>query len=276
MAPRTSTATLASGLTLSYAEQGDGSPTGGQPPLVLVPGPTDSWRSYEPTLVRLPASVRAIAVSQRGHGDSDKPATGYRVEDFAADLVPFLDAIGVDQAVLVGHSGSCPVVRRVAADRPDRVAGLVLEASPTTLREDAGLEQFVSSVVAGLRDPIDPDVARALVLDTSSEALDAALLDVLVGELLKVPARVWQQTFARLREYDDTAELSRISAPTLLIWGDADGLVGRPMQDLLTARLPDASLLVYPGVGHTPRWEDPARFAADVAAFVERLTRTRA
>jgi non-heme chloroperoxidase len=158
-----STVTLGSGLTLSYADQGDRS----DPPLVLLPGPTDSWWSYQPVLDRMPLSIRTIAVSQRGHGDSDKPATGYRVEDFAADVVRLLDALCVERAVLAGHSGSCLVARRVAIDAPERVAGLVLEASPTTLPHHAGLEEFVESIVLGLEDPIDPDFARSFVTDTS-------------------------------------------------------------------------------------------------------------
>jgi non-heme chloroperoxidase len=66
------------------------------------------------------------------------------------------------------------------------------------------------------------------------------------------------------------AELERISAPTLLVWGDADTLVTRDMQDVLTEHIRHPELVVYPGVGHTPRWEDATRFARDVAAFVER------
>ncbi len=128
-----STITIETGLTLCYADQGD--PAG--PVLVLLPGPTDSWRSYEAVLERLPPSIRTIAVSQRGHGESDKPVTGYRAEDFADDVVPLLDALRAERAVLVAHSGSCLVARRVAVDQPGRVAGLVLEASPTTLRGDA-------------------------------------------------------------------------------------------------------------------------------------------
>src|SRR5215210_2283304 len=144
--------TLASGLTLSYAERGDAS----EPAVLLLPGPTDSWRSYEPVLDLLPEEIRAISVSQRGHGESDKPATGYGVEDFAADVVPLLDAFGIERAVLAGHSGSCLVARRVALDHPDRVAGLILEASPSTLKGDPGLHEFVDTVVSNLDDPIDP------------------------------------------------------------------------------------------------------------------------
>jgi pimeloyl-ACP methyl ester carboxylesterase len=265
-----STVTLASGLTLSCAQQGDVS----GPAVVLLPGPTDSWRSYRPVIDRLPREIHAISVSQRGHGDSDKPESGYRVEDLAADVVQLLDACGVERAVLAGHSGSCFVARRVALDHPDRVPALILEASPTTLREDPRLAGFVDSVVSRLEDPITPDFARSFIADTSSPSIQPDLVDLLVDELIKVPARAWQGVFSGLRQYDDLAELARIEAPTLMIWGDADALVSRDMQDHLARSIPDADLLVYHGVGHTPRWEDPARFSGDLVAFVRRVART--
>ncbi len=260
---------LASGLTLSYADEGDSS----GPAVLMLPGPTDSWRSYQPVLDRLPHGIRAIAVSQRGHGESNKPETGYRVEDFAVDVVPLLDALDVERAVLAGHSGSCLVARRVALDHPDRVAGLILEASPTTLRGNAHLLRFVESVVSELDDPISWDFARSFVVNTSSENVAPDLVDLLVEEILAVPARVWKQTFAGLLEYDDRAELGLIEAPTLLIWGDADAVVSRAMQDHLAGAIPDADLLAYPGVGHTPRWDDPARFTNDLMRFTCRVGR---
>jgi pimeloyl-ACP methyl ester carboxylesterase len=258
-----STVTLVSGLTLSCADQGDLS----EPAVLMLPGPTDAWRSYRPVLDLLPSGVRAVAVSQRGHGDSAKPDTGYHVEDFAADVVPLLDALGIGRAVLVGHSGSCLVARRVALDHPSRVAGLILEASPTTLRDDARLVRFLSE----LGDRIDPDFARSFVVDTSSETLPPELVDLLVEDVLAVPAHVWKEMFAGLLEYDDGAELARIAAPALLVWGDADPLVSREMQDELAVSLRDARLRVYPGAGHTPRWEDPARFGDELVEFVRGL-----
>ena len=264
--PDVAAVTIAGGVTLSYAALGERAGTA----LVLLPGPTDSWRSYVPVLDRLSSSMRVVAVSQRGHGESDKTQTGYRVDDFAGDVVPLLDGLGIERAVVAGHSGSCLVARRVALDYPERVAGLVLEASPTTLRSDPNLDSFIASVVSSLRDPIDPAFARAFVADTSSHDLPPALLDELAAELLKVPARVWKETFAGLQTYDDVAELEHIAVPTLLVWGDADRLVTRAMQDSLADRIRDAELRIYEGVGHTPRWEEPARFASDVAAFVAR------
>ena len=263
MLAEVSNVTLANGLTLSYAEQGGRA----QPAVVLLPGATDSLWSYQPVLDRIPRSIRAVAVSPRGHGDSDKPATGYRVEDFASDVVPLLDALDIERAVLAGHSSSCLVIRRVAIHAPDRVAGLVLEASPTTLYGHAGLESFVQSVVSGLAAPIDPALARAFVVDTSSDQLGAELIDTLVHEVMKVPARVWREMFGALLQYDDTAELRGISAPSLLIWGSADRLACREMQKELVRLLPRGRLLEYARVGHTPRWENTARFASDLATF---------
>ena len=266
MAPESSRTTLAGGLTLSYAEQGAG------PALVLLPGPTDSWRSYEPLMAHLPGSVRVLALSQRGHGDSDKPSSGYAVEDLAGDVRRFLDAVGVSRAVIAGHSGAGLVARRFALDWPGRVDGLVLFSTPTTLRGHPGFEGFMSSVLAGLADPIDASVARSLLADTTGPHLPESFVDDMVEEVLKVPAAVWQQTFGALGEYDDTDDLGRIVAPTLLAWGDADEVVDRAMQDALVARLPVAELRAYAGVGHSPHWEDPVRVAADVAAFVERVS----
>jgi len=264
---RVTSVTLVSGLSLSYAECG----TKSEPAVLLLPGPTDSWRSYEPVLGWLPHWVHAIAVSQRGHGDSDKPDDGYGIDDFAGDAVELLDALEIDRAVLVGHSGSCLVARRVALDHPGRVAGVVLEASPTSLSGDAALEDFVNSVVLSLADPIDPDFARSFVADTSSEDVAPEAVDGIIEDVLKVPARVWHAMFSELLGYDDMAELTKLDAPTLLIWGDADALVSREMQDVLEDRIPNAELIVYSAVGHTPRWEDPRRFSEDVATFVARL-----
>ena len=264
MTARISTVTLANGLALSCADQGGPS----EPTVVLMPGATDSLWSYATVLDHLPGSVRAIAVSPRGHGDSDKPETGYGIEDFAADLVCLLDALDIERAVLAGHSSSSLVVRRVAIDAPDRVAGLVLEGSPTTLRGHGPLQAFVDSSISGLTDPIDPAFIGAFIADTSSEGLAPELIDILVHEVTKVPARVWRDMFGALLHYDDTAELPGISAPALLIRGTADGLIPRSMQEELVRRIPGGRLAEYEGLGHTPRWEDPVRFASDVAGFV--------
>jgi pimeloyl-ACP methyl ester carboxylesterase len=249
---------LANGLRLSCAEQGDPSAA----TVVLLGGLTDSWHTYDPVFPHLPASVRAIAVSARGHGDSDKPQAGYRTADFAGDVVELFDALDVERGVLAGHSSASLVARRVAIDHPERVAGLVLEGSPTALAEDVGLAAFVSSLL-DLEDPIDPDFVREFIGGTTA-GVDEAFMGLMVAEAGKVPARVWREAFAALLQDDDLAEVGSIDAPTVLVWGDADGLVDRKHQETLTRRIPSAELLIYPGVGHTPHWEAPERYARDV------------
>jgi pimeloyl-ACP methyl ester carboxylesterase len=89
--------------------------------------------------------VRAIAVSQRGHGDSDKPEAGYRIRDFAADLAGFFNALGLASAVIVGHSSHGLVAQRFALDHPSRTAGIVLESAFATLRGNPDAARFVAS-----------------------------------------------------------------------------------------------------------------------------------
>lgn len=122
MAPTVKSVDLPHRVKLPYAEQGD--PSG--VPVLLLHGYTDSWRSFEPVLPHLPDSIRAFAITQRGHGDVDRPATGYRTRDFAGDVLAFADALGRGPVVVVGHSMGSTNAQRFAMDHPDRVLGLVL------------------------------------------------------------------------------------------------------------------------------------------------------
>ena len=113
-------ATLPNTLELPYVEQGD---EAAGLPVVLLHGYADSWRSFELVLQHLPRSIRAIAVTQRGHGEADKPASGYAVTDFAADLVAFLDVLGLEQAVLVASSSASFTAQRVRGRQSTQDAG---------------------------------------------------------------------------------------------------------------------------------------------------------
>lgn len=265
--PHSSRITLPNGVALSYVDVG--SPDAG-PVLVLLPGLTDSWRSYELVLPHLArqAPHRVIAVSLRGHGDSDKPETGYRIGDFAADVVALLDALGVRRAVLVGHSSSSLVAQRIAMDVPRIVAGLVLEGAFATLAGRKDLEKVLSSTIEPLRDPIEPAFVRKFQMGTTERPVPSAFMDVMVGESLKVPARIWKDAFASLLHEDHGARLEALRVPCLLLWGERDGLISRAEQDALARAIRGSRLAVYPGVGHTPHWEEPERFATDLGAFL--------
>ena len=234
--------------------------------LVLLPGLGDSWRSYELVLQHLPTTLRAIAVSQRGHGDSDKPEQGYSVQHLADDVKAFLDALAIERAVIAGHSSASLVARRFALDHPGRVSGLVLEASFIKLNE--GARQF-GARLAMLEDPVPMAFAREFASVTSGRPVSPEFLETMINESLKVPARVWRRTVSSMLEYDDSPELGKLGTTTLALWGDSDGIVDRAATDELLRSIPRSRLIAYEGVGHTPHWEDPARFARDVAAFID-------
>ena len=123
-------------------------------PVILLHGVTDWWRSFEHVLPHLPRSLRAIAVTQRGHGNSTKPAT-YHYGEMAADIAALLDALQMPSAVIVGHSMGGQVAMRLALDRPSRVRGLVLLASFHTLRGHEVIQQLWGEGIGAMRDPID-------------------------------------------------------------------------------------------------------------------------
>ncbi|MGE0129541.1 MAG: alpha/beta fold hydrolase [Blastocatellales bacterium] len=257
---------LPNGVKLQYVEQGDSSGV----PLILLHGITDSWRSFEPALPHLPASIRAFAPSQRGHGDSDHPATGYHPREFAADVAAFMDAFNIKRAVITGHSMGSHMAKRFALDYPDRVLGLVLMGSFFRFRDNPEVAEF-RDAVSTLTDPIDPAFALDFQQSTLAQPIPRTYLDTVVRESLKVPARVWRDALEGLREDDHSGELGKIKTPTLIVWGDQDAFCPRGDQDALVAAIAGSRLVVYRGAGHALHWEEPERFAADLTAFIENI-----
>ena len=267
MTPVVKTIALSTGVHVNYAEQGD--PTGA--PVVLLHGFTDSRKSFDLVVPYLPASIRACVMTQRGHGDSDRPESGYRSRDFADDIAAFLDAVGLDRAVIVGHSMGATNAMRFAVDYPNRVSGLLIAATFASYRANPAAIEFWENGVSRLSDPIDPAFAREFQESTLARPIPAAFLDAAIQESLKVPARVWRGAFEGFLEDDVARDLGAITAPTLIIWGDRDSFCRREDQDALRAALPHARFVVYENTGHAIHWERPERFAREVAAFVEEL-----
>jgi len=248
-------------------EQGDASGV----PLVLLHAVGDSWRSFGRVLPHLPGSLHVFAVTQRGHGDASRPADGYSPREYATDLAAFLDAIHVPAAVVVGGSSGGFVARRFAVDHAERTLGLVMLGSPASLRDKQVALDLWESTVSTLTDPVDPAFVRAFAESTLSQPVPPAFVESMVQESLKVPARVWTATVRGLLEDDSLAELGAITAPTLIVWGERDAVLPRSDQETLRAAIPCSRLVVYPGAGHAVYWEEPARVAADIAAFVAGL-----
>jgi non-heme chloroperoxidase len=254
---------LPTGPVLQYVQHG--TPRG--IPMILLHGVTDSWRSFETVLPLLPPSIRAVAITQRGHGDSARPESGYRTRDFASDAAALAVALDLGPAIVAGHSMGSTNALRFALDYPERTRGLVLAATSATYRQNPGIVAFYESTVAGLTDPIDPAFAREFQESTLGGTIHPDFLEVVVGESLKVPAQVWRASFEGLLEDDFVSEFGRVRVPTLIVWGDRDGFGPREQQDALLSAIPGSRLVVYEGAGHALHWEQPERFAADLADF---------
>src|SRR5207247_11446485 len=99
---------------------------GAGPPLVFLHAPGFHAWLWLPYARRFAASHHVLALDQRGHGESDKPPTGYRWEAFGADLKGFLDVLGLDGVCAVGHSKGATAIAASAAAGPRRPARAVL------------------------------------------------------------------------------------------------------------------------------------------------------
>jgi non-heme chloroperoxidase len=182
-------------------------------------------------------------------------------------VVAVLDDAGVERAVVAGHSMGSLVAARVALDAPERVAGLVLMGSKPTFRDPA-IDDLMAAI-RELEDPVDPVFVREFQVSTLARPIPPAMLDRVVAESLKLPARVWHALIEPTLRVDYSADLERIAAPTLVAWGDRDEICTRADQDALVRAIPDARLIVYRGGGHAFHWEDPSAFAGDLVAFVD-------
>jgi pimeloyl-ACP methyl ester carboxylesterase len=208
--------------------------------------------------------LRVIVPSLRGHGDSDRPASGYGMADYAGDIVALMDALGIESARIVGHSMGSLVAQRLAIDHPDRVESLVLIGAFVGLTDNPGGHKLAASIEQ-LTEPVDPDFVRAFQSSTIARPVSDAFLEIVIGESLKLPLRVWRETVRALLQTDLGPELSRIKAPTLVLWGDKDVFCSRAEQDALLRGVKGARLVRYAGAGHALHWECPEQVAAEIA-----------
>jgi non-heme chloroperoxidase len=258
---------LTTGVRLHYVEQGD---SAGQP-IIMLHGYTDSWFSFSRVLPLLPATYHTYTLDQRGHGDSERPASGYTMPDLAADVVAFMDAVDLPSATLVGHSMGSLAALEVALAISQRVERLVLIGSATNIRSEAVLE--FQQAVEALDDPVPAEFAREFQVSTIYHPVPDDFLDRAVAESLKLPAYVWRAALAGQLAVDYTTHLDRIQMPVLILRGDRDTIFPRDAQESLVAGLRTAILKVYPETGHALHWERPEQFVHDLKAFITHTKR---
>lgn len=214
--------------------------------------------------------VHAFAISQRGHGDSDRPETGYLPKDFANDIADFIRRKNLRSVILVGHSMGGMIVQQFALDHPQLLRGSVIAGSAPSLASKKELKDFYASVMA-LNDPIDTAFVYDFQLSTVSTPVSLDYMNKLTQEGLKVPSGIWKSVLTNLLRQDYTRSLYKIEVPVLILWGDQDDICSRRDQEILQAEIANSQLIVYKGTGHGIHWEEPAQFARDLLNFIGKV-----
>jgi len=203
------------------------------PPVVLLHALGEASSDWAPVAEALAPAWRVYAPDLRGHGASDRPG-GYTIEQLTADLAAFLDALGLDQVTLGGHSIGAPPAYLYTARHPGRVARLVLE-DPA---------------------PPWPRARRVLTRPAGPLPFDWAAM-ALSNEFTDPPVSSWR------------AELRRVEAPVLLVAGGPDSHVDQGQLADMATLIPDCELVTI-AAGHLVHATRPAEFTAVVTSFLAR------
>ena len=251
--------------------------------MVLLHGQPGSGADWNQVEARLSHGLRVLAPDRPGYGASRRPAGGFAAG--ARALLADMDARGIDQAVLVGHSYGGGVALAAARLAPERVAGLVLLASvgPGCLtRADRALAAPVSGEFCSLTAwRLTPWLARAALATTAWLRRRPLAAEEFVnlqtwGYAHHDHGPLWRSFLteqrALMREVDDlAAALPEVTQPVLLMADAHDVIIPVRATHRLAAALPDARVELLNGPGHhLPRRAAP-QIAGAIAAFLATL-----
>ncbi len=237
------------------------SPVPDRPPLILIHGAGGDHLHWPPELRKI-AGESVLALDLPGHGRSEGPGRG-SIEDYASDVIEFLDALGLTRAVLGGHSMGGAIAQVMTLDHPERVAGLVLIGTGAKLRVAPALLDVIltdfEAVLALMADwAFGPD-APAELKELGTKAMGETEPAVLHGD------------FTACDLFDIRDRLAEIQVPTLVIGGTDDKMTPLRFSRYLAERISGARLEVLEGAGHMMALEQPAAVAAAVTQFLSRL-----
>jgi pimeloyl-ACP methyl ester carboxylesterase len=240
----------------------------GAPVLVLhgVEGFRAAWPPY---LAALAGQFRVIASDLPGFGQSPGGEYFYDGLDLTIYLQDLLDALGLERVHILGHDLGGMAAAELAAAADRRVGSLVLVA-PLGLWDDADpiLDIFATppDVLAPLMwHSLSTDGATAVLTppETDEEAARARLERA--GNLATAGRFIWPIPDRGLKR-----RIHRVSAPTLLVWGESDRVVPPSYGPRWQAALRNAELTTIPNAGHEPMLEQPEAFAQAVLPFLAR------
>ena len=255
---------LTNGVHLAYVELGDRE---GEP-LLLLHGYTDTSRSWSVMAPHLPG-YRLLIPDQRGHGDADAPECCYGPSQFAYDAKLFMDALGVDRAVVAGHSMGSMVAMTMAAEYPDRVSSIVLVGATALAPVKPG--SWLYDQVAALTYPLDRNSAFMREWHPANQptSVDPQFAEAVMDEILAIRPHVWRSVMRELEQLPVGRHAADVKAPVLILSGGKDPLFPAEHHAALLKAFPRAQAHVFPELGHSPNWEQPAAVAARINAFIK-------
>lgn len=256
---------LENGIRLSYVELGN--PEGR--PLVLLHGFTDTsrtWSLIAPYLL----NYRLLIPDQRGHGAADAPSCCYSSHVYADDARQFMDALGISEAAIIGHSMGSMTAITMAAEYPGRVSEIVLIGSTALVPVKRG--DWLYDQSTSLKFPIDPnsDFMREWHPSNQPTPIDAEFAAEAMKEILVVPPQVWRGVMRELSAVPVGRHAADVKARVLILSGGKDPLFPAEHHNSLVEAFPEAEAHIFPELGHNPLWEKPEELATVIKAFLAR------
>ncbi|MFF4571645.1 alpha/beta fold hydrolase [Streptomyces sp. NPDC001410] len=237
------------------------------PALLLIHGSASSTRSWDPLVPLLTGSHRVIRIDLLGHGRSAKPADrSYAIPDQARRAGAVLDRLGVEHAVVVGHSSGGFVATALAEQRPDLVTALAL------INTGPSLDAFIAteSAAIGLSQwpPTDEQLRRfaSTGFSRAGYKIPEELLDDVRGMTHHSLTTSMRATRSYLEQRALPDRLTVLGKPLLVIFGEDDRRWRSSSASDYRA-VPGARVELLPGLGHSPLLEDPPRTATSLLAF---------
>lgn len=254
-------------IELAYEIVGDG------PVIALTHGIGATGADFAPIVPGLAERYRVLTWDVRGFGASDRPAEGYSIGRFAADLAGLLDHLGVGKAVIMGHSMGGTITQRFILDFPERAAAAVIMSTSSEVNERAR-DAWRAQADAIERDGMAAWVRRSRPPEQTDEYLQAhpEILEAEERRIANNPdGRVYAQAARAVADYNYTAELESVRIPTLVLVGGEDKQTPPGGSVIISRRIPGAELHIIPGYGHGLPREAPGEVVELVTAFLDRV-----
>lgn len=231
-----------------------------RPAVVLLHGAGGNHLSWPPEIRHLPGE-RIYVLDLPGHGKS--PQIGrHTIEEYAEDVLDFLDALQVRKAVFVGHSMGGAIALSLALHHPSRTLGLGLIATAPRLRvAPLLLEQTASSASF-------PLAVQTLIKWSFSPQADQRLRELTGQRLAETRPPVLQGDFLACEAFDEALSLRRIKTSTLILCGEEDKMTPPHFSEQMHLRIKDSIYHPVPQAGHMLMLEQPTVCANYLGLFL--------